>query len=199
MAIAPLYAPACEEWAEEATPELPWPKPVLRLLASQWDPGDPDEPEAPPAARLPTGTAPCILESRPALPADLPWEDGMELSTAWSMAVASRSAVVARRRGRAARIRRRRLSLLVAAGVLIGLLALPLGALGGRTVSGAASPSRPAPGTVYTVQPGDTLWSIASHLEPGTDPRALVAHLAATIGSTTVFPGEQIHLPASGG
>jgi LysM repeat protein len=48
---------------------------------------------------------------------------------------------------------------------------------------------------VYTVQPGDSLWTIAERLDPSADPRPLVVQLAAQTGSATVVPGEKIDLP----
>jgi nucleoid-associated protein YgaU len=81
-------------------------------------------------------------------------------------------------------------------GLVVGL-ALPVSALGGRPV-GSPSPLR-APtaghGFVYTVRPGDTLWSIATRMEPGGDPRRLVAQLADRLGTDTVFAGERLRLP----
>ncbi len=47
----------------------------------------------------------------------------------------------------------------------------------------------------YVVQPGDTLWSIATRFDRGGDPRALVAQLAAQTGSEAVYPGERLRLP----
>ena len=63
------------------------------------------------------------------------------------------------------------------------------------------TPTLPVPLTetrdpvVYTVHPGDSLWSIAERLEPAADPRALVAKLTAQTGSDIVTPGERILLP----
>lgn len=46
---------------------------------------------------------------------------------------------------------------------------------------------------VVTVAPGDTLWSIASSLRPGADPRPLVDELARRNGgSATVQAGQQL-------
>jgi Tfp pilus assembly protein FimV len=45
----------------------------------------------------------------------------------------------------------------------------------------ASSPPAPAAGSsVVTVQPGDTLWSIARSVAPGRDPRDVVDHLMAS-------------------
>ena len=76
-------------------------------------------------------------------------------------------------------VRRRRLGLAVATVVLLTGLALPVGALGGRSTTGAGS-DLPASevaglidggsGVVYVVRPGDSLRSIAAVMDPS-DPR----------------------------
>lgn len=67
-------------------------------------------------------------------------------------------------------------------GVLaVSLLVAALGAaLVWLAASSAPASSTPTPTTgpaVVTVEQGDTLWSIASRVAPGRDPRAEVAHL----------------------
>lgn len=84
---------------------------------------------------------------------------------------------------------RRRRTLLAALGILLVGLALPLAGTGGHS---HATGSLPAGSTVYTVQPGDTLWAIAARIDPSADPRPLVARLAAEIGSDRVVPGEHL-------
>ena len=82
------------------------------------------------------------------------------------------------------------------AGLLVGL-ALPVSILGGapapapRGAQGAAL----AGSTLYVVQPGDTLWSIASRFDRGGDPRPLAEAIARETGSAAVVPGEHIVLP----
>ncbi len=99
-----------------------------------------------------------------------------------------------RRRGVSLEVRRRRTLLIVMAGLLLAL-ALPLSGTGGLShPTGSARAESVAPG-VYTVQAGDSLWTIAERLEPSADPRPLVAQLAAQTGSETVVPGERIDLP----
>ena len=91
-------------------------------------------------------------------------------------------------------VRRRRTLLAVVAVCLLGL-ALPLGGTGGlshATGSALAGTGHPVE---YTVQPGDSLWSIAASVDPTADPRPLVAKMAAEIGSDTVQPGERITVP----
>lgn len=90
---------------------------------------------------------------------------------------------------------RRRRTLLAVMTVLLVALALPLSGTGGyshATGSALAETGRPV---VYTVRPGDSLWSIATRVDPSADPRPLVARLAAQTGSETVVPGERIVLP----
>jgi LysM domain len=91
-------------------------------------------------------------------------------------------------------VRRRRTLVVVTAILLIGL-ALPLGGTGGRShVAGSALVGSQR-AVEYTVQPGDSLWSIAVRVDPTGDPRPLVAHLASDTGSFTVEPGERIAVP----
>ncbi|HUA95510.1 MAG TPA: LysM peptidoglycan-binding domain-containing protein [Acidimicrobiales bacterium] len=103
--------------------------------------------------------------------------------------------VTERRRARASvRIRRRR----VVAGLLVAgaltLLALPVTGLGGRP-AGVHPSTAPAGGFTYVVQPGDTLWSIATQVDRSGSPRTLVQELASETGSENVYPGERIVVP----
>ncbi|MGA3147089.1 MAG: LysM domain-containing protein [Acidimicrobiales bacterium] len=108
--------------------------------------------------------------------------------------------VPARRHGAAGRRRsspgvRRRRTLLAVMGLLLIALALPLSGTGGYShPAGSALAENRGP-VVYTVQPGDSLWSIAERLDPTADPRPLVARLASQTGSESVRPGERIVLP----
>ena len=98
------------------------------------------------------------------------------------------------RRRTSSAVRRRRALLAVIALLLIAL-ALPLSGTGGHShPTGSALAETRGP-VVYTVQPGDSLWSIAERVDPTADPRPLVAKLAAQTGSDTVVPGERILLP----
>ncbi|HAI64907.1 MAG TPA: hypothetical protein DCM13_08500 [Acidimicrobiaceae bacterium] len=45
------------------------------------------------------------------------------------------------------------------------------------------------------VQPGDTLWGIASALAPEGDPRALVDQLSDLAGGSQIQPGQQLVVP----
>jgi nucleoid-associated protein YgaU len=73
--------------------------------------------------------------------------------------------------------------------VLHGLLA----AFGGGPLTASERPG--VPGAVYVVQPGDTFWEIARRLEPGGDPRPLVARLVAEHGSPVLVAGDRLRLP----
>ncbi len=118
---------------------------------------------------------------------------------------------------RVAALRRRRAVVLagVAGGLVCGL-ALPFAALGGspavpalasaaalRASAEARGGSAAAPAAIaaargeaiYVVQPGDTLWSIASRFDHGGDPRPLAEALARETGSAVVVPGERIAIP----
>ena len=98
----------------------------------------------------------------------------------------------------AARIRRRRLVLGAAVVGMLVALALPWGGAGGHTL---ATPGPVLAGATvthhadYIVQPGDTMWSIAQRLDPGADPRVVVAQLQAQVGSDTLQAGERLRLP----
>lgn len=46
----------------------------------------------------------------------------------------------------------------------------------------------------YVVQPGDTLWGIASTLSPDGDPRPLVDALSRQVGPTGLQPGQRLQL-----
>jgi hypothetical protein len=74
--------------------------------------------------------------------------------------------------------------------VALVLLALPIRALGGRTL--AQEP--PAQGQEYVVKSGDTLTSIAHGADPA-DTAGLAARLATETGSPFVVPGEHILIP----
>jgi LysM domain len=98
-------------------------------------------------------------------------------------ATRSQSAVVYRRRR------------LVAAALGLGLVltAAHAGfALGGSTTTPGRGP-HPHMETVV-VQSGDTLWTIAQRLEPGSDPRSLVDKLSAQLGTSDLQPGMKLRV-----
>jgi hypothetical protein len=106
---------------------------------------------------------------------------------------------------RSTRVRRRRLAALVATVLLVGAIAttasLVVGAVGAIEPTPpqpieAPAPPRPSPepGEVYVVQPGDTLWSIATRLAPGSDPRGVVDALRAANGGPDLQVGARLTL-----
>jgi hypothetical protein len=103
-------------------------------------------------------------------------------------------AIRCRPRRRVSTAVRRRRALLALTALLVVGLALPLGGSGG-----SSHPSGPAlaetSGHAYTVQRGDTLWSIAQGADPTGDPRPLVSQMEAQTGSDTVSPGQHITVP----
>jgi hypothetical protein len=80
-------------------------------------------------------------------------------------------------------------------GLLLIALALPLSGTGGYSHPAGSALAEIRGPALYTVRPGDSLWSIAERLDPTADPRPLVARLAAQTGSESVTPGERIALP----
>ncbi|MGO9405890.1 MAG: hypothetical protein ACLP1E_03190 [Acidimicrobiales bacterium] len=50
-------------------------------------------------------------------------------------------------------------------------------------------------GYLYIARPGDTLWSIASGLQPGGDPRPLVAELEQQLHGAQLVAGDRLTLP----
>ena len=120
----------------------------------------------------------------------------------YGVRIRSIQAPPAGRRHPAAVYRRRRavaaVSLVTAVGLMIAVYAALAGASGGPlTTTGAAAGLVPATARVWVVQPGDTLWKIATALDPRGDVRPLVDRLAAEIGGSSLYPGEQIPIPSS--
>jgi hypothetical protein len=91
---------------------------------------------------------------------------------------------------------------LVAAGVSIlfvaALIVVAVSALsraGGGPLNVTGGGAAPASSRVWVVRSGDTLWTIATALEPGADVRPLVDRLSAQVGGATIYPGERIPIP----
>ena len=88
--------------------------------------------------------------------------------------------------------RRRLLVLAVVLSMVVGLWSY-----GNSSRSSSATGTRSLDAVVVVVQPGDTLWSIATWLDPGADPRRLVDELSDLTGSTTLQPGQRLVIPAN--
>ena len=104
-----------------------------------------------------------------------------------------------RRAARARMLKRRRRTLLTFALVLgLVILAWPGHAFGGETGAGLptdlANGSVLASGMAYTVQPGDSVSSIARMINP-VDPKVARADLVRELDSSVVVPGERILIP----
>jgi hypothetical protein len=84
-------------------------------------------------------------------------------------------------------------------GLLALVLALVMVALvvAGALRATAASTEVPTGWTTTVVQPGDTLWSLASSRAKGEDPRSLIAQIKTTNGLTGsgVVSGQRLLLP----
>ena len=90
---------------------------------------------------------------------------------------------------------RRRVLVLVAAVVLVLAVRAALGALGGGPLAAPEAPgARGGTAAVYVVQPGDTYWSIARHLQASGDVRVLVDRLSAGHAGAPLQPGERLVL-----
>ena len=101
-----------------------------------------------------------------------------------------------RRRSRSSIYWRRRILVLVVLLFVVVAARAALGALGGGPLAAPETPAVGAGGAsaTYLVQPGDTYWSIARHLQPSGDVRALVDHLSSEHGGAPLQPGEQLVL-----
>jgi len=102
---------------------------------------------------------------------------------------------------RATRVRRRRLAVLVLAVALAAGVAVGLQAVAGLTAVGTTTEPRPVEvrpvpvaGYEYVVQPGDTLWSIATEIAPDADPRPVVDALRAANGGPVLEVGTRLTL-----
>ena len=104
--------------------------------------------------------------------------------------------------------RRRVVAALVALGLVVALTLLAIAALAriaGGTPSPAAGELSPTSAAAaraagvaaptVVVQPGDTLWSIAAAVAPGTDVRITVDRIAALNGNAPIVVGQQLDLP----
>jgi hypothetical protein len=84
-----------------------------------------------------------------------------------------------------------------AVAVAVGLVVLVMAGKAGAALGGSplAVPERRPAVSQSVVQPGDSLWSIAARLEPGSDPRPVVDELTAARDGAPLVPGEVVTLP----
>jgi LysM repeat protein len=75
----------------------------------------------------------------------------------------------------------------------------PTGAIVSDPAAYGAAHEAPPPGSVYVVQPGDTLWSIAHELAPDGDVRAAVDRLVDLNGTAALQVGQRLTLAPSDG
>ncbi len=98
----------------------------------------------------------------------------------------------------AVRLTRRGRTLLVL--LLAGLLlaAFSLGSQATQAADLAADGTRPQLQQV-TVQPGESLWSVAQRIAPGNDPREVVAQIRRLndLSSSTILVGQHLLLPTA--
>jgi LysM repeat protein len=89
------------------------------------------------------------------------------------------------------RLTRRGLVVAIVATMLLAALLLTVARLSAGTA--ASAPAAPA-GSSVTVQPGDTLWSIAQRTQPKSDPRLVVDHLRKVnhLNSVVLSPGQTL-------
>jgi LysM repeat protein len=81
--------------------------------------------------------------------------------------------------------------------VLAAFLLLSLGQVAAQAIGHDTVEGSPTQGT-WVVQPGETLWSIAERVDPGTDPRETVARLVAVndLPESSVQVGQELQIPA---
>jgi hypothetical protein len=83
--------------------------------------------------------------------------------------------------------------------LVIGFAALSIGKLATSASPVTDPPTAPVT-KVWVVAPGETLWSIATRINPDTDPRATVQRIVDlnSLGDAGVFAGERLIVPARG-
>lgn len=98
------------------------------------------------------------------------------------------------------RLTRRGRAVLVTFAATVTLVSLWLTVGPGALAGGRASHHGPSgPAETVVVEPGDTLWDIATDADPGADPRRVVQRiidLNGLGGNPTVQPGQELRLPA---
>jgi hypothetical protein len=106
-----------------------------------------------------------------------------------------------RRRAHSARMLRRRvralgacgLALAMFCGLWLGTSAMASSARGQLQV--LTGSEKTAHGYLYRVQPGDTMWSIATRLDPAGDPRPIADALQSELGGTNLQVGSELRVP----
>jgi hypothetical protein len=88
------------------------------------------------------------------------------------------------------RVRRRRTALTAAAAVLVAILVGPVG----HALEAGAAVRHPR---TVVVRSGDTLWSVAERVRPGSDPRAVVDAIvgANAVDAGALAPGTRLVVP----
>jgi len=66
---------------------------------------------------------------------------------------------------------------------------------GPLTTTGVPSGAQSAAAQSWVVKPGDTIWSIATSIDPRGDVRPLVDRLNKEVGDAPLYPGETIPIP----
>lgn len=107
-------------------------------------------------------------------------------STQFGGGTARRSRLRMTARGRAV------LLVIVAIPVIVIALAFGLSA-GGATATGSSVPL-----STVTVQPGQTLWQVATKVAPSADPRDVINDIMSVnrLATATIQPGEKLEIPA---
>lgn len=84
-------------------------------------------------------------------------------------------------------------------GLTLTFLALLAWVVLGSGTADASAQTDGAATAVVVVQPGESLWSIAQSIDPGSDPRDLVLRIRELneLGAAHVFPGQSLIVPLS--
>ncbi|HEY4270147.1 MAG TPA: LysM peptidoglycan-binding domain-containing protein [Galbitalea sp.] len=85
--------------------------------------------------------------------------------------------------------------------VLLVLVAIPVIAIAlafGLSAGGATATGSSSPLSTVTVQPGQTLWQVATKVAPQSDPRDVINDIMSVnrLTTATIQPGEKLEIPA---
>jgi nucleoid-associated protein YgaU len=85
--------------------------------------------------------------------------------------------------------------------VLLVLVAIPVIAIAlafGLSAGGATATGSSVPLSTVTVQPGQTLWQLATKVAPQSDPRDVINDIMSVnrLATATIQPGEKLEIPA---